>query len=281
MQAWLVMPTVWNMVVHGARGLVYFCHDFSSSGLGYYAALLEPGMPAAIKAANDSIKLFEPILMSPTVAGTTVTTSGAVPVAALTKRYEGGTYVFAMGNGNASHIEGAAVDAEITVSGIDNGTADVLDETGATTGALAVTNGKLADHFDPYELHIYKITSCADADGDGHGSSCAAGPDCNDNDTFYTDTCPDCTATLIPWALGWFFGERDATRHVLAIAERGAAFADNATVTWESSGITTESAHVFFKRFMLMKVRIDAAALGRGDYRALIGTCSATLKLVR
>ena len=58
----LVMPIVWNMVVHGAQGIVYFCHDFSSSGLGFFAALREPGMPQAMMALPDEFNLHRALM---------------------------------------------------------------------------------------------------------------------------------------------------------------------------------------------------------------------------
>ena len=36
-----------------------------------------------------------------------------------------------------------------------------------------------------------KRGTCVDADGDAHGAGCAEGPDCNDHDRRYFDTCPD------------------------------------------------------------------------------------------
>lgn len=150
----LVMPIVWNMVVHGAQGIVYFCHDFSSSGLGYYAALREPGMPQAMMAANESVMAFGAVLKTASVPGTTVTTNGAVSVVALTKRFNGSTYIFAMGHGNSTYRHGLAVDAEITVSG-ETGSKSVEVLNGSRT--ITMTNGRISDHFEPYQLHIYKF----------------------------------------------------------------------------------------------------------------------------
>jgi hypothetical protein len=151
MPASLIMPVVWEMVVHGATGFVYFCHDFSN-GMIEDGALAEPGMPAAIKAANASVTAFGSVLKAPDVAGTTVTTNGPVTVKVLTKNFNGNTYIFAMADGNATYKEGKAVDAEIQVSGTRTGSVDVLND-GRT---ITMTNGKISDHFEPYELHIYK-----------------------------------------------------------------------------------------------------------------------------
>lgn len=149
-----IMPTVWNMVISGARGAMYFCHDFSPLSLGNYAALLEPGIPAAMKAANETVYAFGAVLLTPDIAGTTATTGGPVDVIFLTKQFAGDTYIFAMGNGNQDHIHGLAVDAEFTVSGqTGTKTVTVLNDVRTVT----MVNGVFADHFEPYELHVYKI----------------------------------------------------------------------------------------------------------------------------
>ena len=68
---------------------------------------------------------------------------------------------------------------------------------------------------------------------------------------------------------------------MIVIGEKGMVFDETTPVRWESSDIAVLSKRVFFKRFMFMKVRIDGAALGKGEYRALIGTCSGKLSLVK
>ena len=124
--------------------------------------------------------------------------------------------------------------------------------------------------------------ACSDNDGDGYfaGEGCAP-VDCNDNDTFYNELCPDCEVRIIPRALGWFLGEKEKTRRLLVVGKRGREFDEATPVRWESGDITVVSQRVFLKRFMLIKVSLDGAALEKGAYRALIGTCSATLNLVR
>jgi hypothetical protein len=153
----LIMPIVWNMVISGAQGILYFCHDFSpvaNKNLGCYAALLEPGMPAAMKAANASVSAYGAVLLTPDIAGTSAVTNGGVDVITLTKQFEGDTYIFAMGNGNSDYRDGQAVDAQITVSG-QTGTKTVTVINDMRT--VSMVNGKINDHFEPYEIHIYKI----------------------------------------------------------------------------------------------------------------------------
>jgi hypothetical protein len=148
-----IAPAVWNMVVHGASGIVYFCHDFSNGGAIEDGLLNEPGMPAAVSAANASVSAYGAVLATPSIAGATATSSGAVPVTLLVKRYGTYTYVFAMGDGNSSNIYGQAVTAQITIPGAPTGTVQVLSD-GRT---LPMTSGSFSDHFNAYELHIYKF----------------------------------------------------------------------------------------------------------------------------
>ena len=153
MTAELIMPSVWEMVVHGAQGIIYFCHDFSNGGLVEDGCLAEPGMPAAMQEANESVQMYAAVLATPDVAGTTATSDGEVDVATLTKQLGGVTYVFAMGDGNATHNQGQAVNATITVAGAGDRGVEVLGEARNVT----MTAGQLSDHFDAYQLHIYRF----------------------------------------------------------------------------------------------------------------------------
>jgi hypothetical protein len=110
-------------------------------------------MPAAMAAANASVQRYADVLQTPDASGTTATTTGSVPVTTLTKRANGATYVFAIGDGNPGAPNGQAVDATVTVSGAGDGTVEVLNE-GRT---LPMTGGRFADHFGAYEHHIYRI----------------------------------------------------------------------------------------------------------------------------
>jgi parallel beta-helix repeat protein len=148
-----IMPIVWNMVVHGARGIIYFCHDFSTTG-NTGGALGEPGMYDAMKAANESVQQYAAVLATDTVSGTSATTDGAVGVTTLTKKYSGATYVFAMAEGDSGHIQGQSVNSTIALAGGGSGTVEVIGE----NRSIAITNGTMAtEHFDAYGIHIYRI----------------------------------------------------------------------------------------------------------------------------
>ncbi len=159
-------------------------------------------------------------------------------------------------------------------SGLDNCTLTMTDN--------MTDNGTVTANFDVAATTTTTTASaCIDNDGDGYGEGCTAGDDCDDDDAFYSEVCPDCEVKIIPRALGWFLGEKEKTRRLLVIGKRSTEFDDTTPVRWESGDITVLSQRVLFKRFMFMKVSVDGAALDKGAYRALIGTCSATLNLVR
>ncbi len=154
MPSTLVMPIVWNMVVNGAQGILYFCHDMSPASVnkGAFATLLEPEIPEAMKAANESVMAFGAVLKSPSLPGTTASTDGSVNVITLTKSFGGSTYIFAMADGNANFPTGKSVDADIQVSETRTGSVEVLND----SRTITMTNGKISEHFEPYELHIYR-----------------------------------------------------------------------------------------------------------------------------
>jgi hypothetical protein len=159
-------------------------------------------------------------------------------------------------------------------------------------GAAETCNGK-DDDCDKQTDEGLTTAYYRDADGDGYGDAdnatqaCGApagfvtdNSDCNDTDSFLHDICPECTVRVIPQSLGWFLGEKERTRTLIVIGKRETVFVENTEIRWDSPDILFVSKRVFFKRFMLMRVRLDGAALDKGNYRVLIGTCSGTLKLV-
>jgi hypothetical protein len=157
-----IMPAIWNMVVHGAQGFVYFCHDFSTTG-NTGGALHEPGMPAAMQAVDASVQQYADVLLTgTTVSGVSASTGAAVGVTTLAKLFNGTTYIFAMAEGNSSNIYGQAVDAVITVAGGGNHTVTAVAYSSppnmvAESRSLTMTGGSLpSEHFGAYQVRIYR-----------------------------------------------------------------------------------------------------------------------------
>jgi hypothetical protein len=101
-----VKAEVWMSIIHGARGIGYFCHQwdpFIEAGL-----LSNTEMKNAVAAINAQITSLAPVLNTQSVANGVITTSSntAIPIDTMVKRSGGFTYVFAvsMRPGNTTGI---------------------------------------------------------------------------------------------------------------------------------------------------------------------------------
>ena len=144
-----IKAAVWQEIIAGAHGIVYFNHSFGGPEVTdnvlrdpYYAAEL-----AAVTQTDALIKQLAPVLNSPfDDAFVTVNSS----VRAMSKYYNGEHYVFA-----GSTVNGASTGPDtFTLAGITSGTADVIGE----NRTITITNGQFADNFaDGNAIHIYHI----------------------------------------------------------------------------------------------------------------------------
>lgn len=144
-----VRAEVWMALIHGARGLIYFVHQFQPH-FDEHALLDDPPMLAAVTAINHQIHDLAPVLNSPTLTGVADVHSSTAqcPINILVKRRSGATYLFAVGMRNT------AARGTFTVHGLPpTTTAEVLGE-GRT---IAVRHGQFADDFSPYAVHLYRI----------------------------------------------------------------------------------------------------------------------------
>ena len=146
-----VRAEVWMALIHGARGLIYFVHQFKPRFIE--AALLEdPEMLAAVTALNRQITELAPILNSPTIRDVTTvqSTNTATPVAAMVKHHAGRTYLFTV-----------AMRAETTTAtfSLKDIPAHSMIEVLGENRLLAATNGIFSDRFGPWAVHLYRTTS--------------------------------------------------------------------------------------------------------------------------
>ena len=144
-----VKAEVWLGLVHGSRGIVYFCHQFLPTE-DDHALLDDPEMLAAVTAINGQIRRLAPALNSPTVKDALKVESSnkEVPVAAMVKKQGGATYVFAVptqpGETEATFtLDGLAADAQIRVIG--------------ERRSVEPADGKFKDHFGEWDVHLYRI----------------------------------------------------------------------------------------------------------------------------
>jgi len=144
-----VRAEVWMALVRGARGLIYFSHQFQPKFIEA-GLLADPEMLAAVTATNQQIQRLAKVLNAPTVPeGVAVTTTEPeVPVEAIVKRHDGATYVFAVAMRPGQTV------AEFRVAGMSGrAQAEVLGE----DRRLDVENGVFRDTFAPWDVHLYRV----------------------------------------------------------------------------------------------------------------------------
>ncbi len=144
-----VKAEVWMAIIHGARGIVYFCHVFSPSFIEA-GLLADSGMSSAVSAVNAQITSHAAVLNTQSVAnGVTVSINDAsVPVDTMLKRHGGYTYLFAVS------MRPGTVSAEFTLRDFPAAaTAEVEGE----DRTIQVVDGVMKDIFTDFAVHIYKI----------------------------------------------------------------------------------------------------------------------------
>lgn len=155
-----VKAEVWMSLIHGSTGLIYFSHQFQprfiEAGL-----LADEEMAAAVGRINRQVRELAAVLNSPTIEqGVTVETDPAevapdsgrslpmAPVATMVKRHGGATYLFAV------RMEDKPAKAALHLAGFSGAnTVEALDE----QRTLPAQDGRFADEFVPYEVHLYKV----------------------------------------------------------------------------------------------------------------------------
>ena len=144
-----VRSEVWMAIIRGARGLIYFCHQFEPE-FREAALLDDPDMLAAVTAINRQIQELAPVLATPTLVDAVRLPSGS-PLAVMAKEQGGIRYVFAV-NLTDKPVKGA-----FTLAGLKLGIAEVqtLGENQAVIGAKP--DGAFSDDFAPYGVHLYKV----------------------------------------------------------------------------------------------------------------------------
>ncbi|HET7558395.1 MAG TPA: hypothetical protein VFK80_00425, partial [Limnochordia bacterium] len=146
-----VKAEVWMALVHGAKGISYFCHifkpRFDEPGL-----LHDDVMRPAVSAINRQITELAPVLNSATITGDAAVASSnaAVPIDVMEKRYGGATYLFAVGMRDGA-TTGRFTVPSLAASGAAN--VEVIGE----GRSLRLVNGAFGDAFEPYGVHLYKI----------------------------------------------------------------------------------------------------------------------------
>ncbi len=144
-----VRSEVWMALVGGARGVIYFVHQFKP--VFREAALLDdPEMLASVTEINRQIRELAPVLNSPTVAGrlTVESTNAAARVAVMVKQNGGATCLFAV------NLANQPTRAAFTFLDPNRARqAEVLGE----SRLIPVPGQNFSDNFAPYAVHLYKL----------------------------------------------------------------------------------------------------------------------------
>lgn len=136
--------TVWMSLIHGAKGIVYFVHEFSpfrEDAIFRYGEVVDE-----VKRTNTLIASLAPVLNSPDVIGK-VTIQATAPIAAMVKQHNNVLYVFAAG------MTSAPARSRISIDGINRATADVVGE----NRNAPISQGVMEEFFTGYGVHIYAI----------------------------------------------------------------------------------------------------------------------------
>jgi hypothetical protein len=146
-----VKAEVWMAIIHGARGIDYFVHQFKPN-FNEHALLDNPEMLATVTAVNQQIAQLARVLNSPTIADAVAveSTNAKTPVHAMVKRADGATYVFAVG------MYRDATQATFRLASMPGSAkAEVLGE----NRSIDAKDGTFSDKFDGHEVHIYRIAT--------------------------------------------------------------------------------------------------------------------------
>ena len=146
-----VRSEVWMALIRGARGLIYFVHQFKPD-FKEAALLDDPSMLTAVTKINRQIRELAPVLNSPTdTEGLKVQVSGTDGmIAAILKRRGDVLHVFAVNLRNQparSRFELRAAPAGAKVA--------VLEE----SREVPCESGSFSDEFAPYAVHLYRVSA--------------------------------------------------------------------------------------------------------------------------
>lgn len=143
-----VKSEVWMALIHGAKGVGYFCHSWTPS-FNEWALLSDATMLSAVTSINNQVTFLAPVLNSATTSGYAAVSSSntAVPINFMTKNLGGANYIFSVA------MRPGSTTATFTVT---SGTSvEVLGE----SRTIAISGGKFSDSFSSYGVHLYKITA--------------------------------------------------------------------------------------------------------------------------
>src|SRR6185312_9565879 len=140
-----VRAEVWMALIHGAKGIVYFVHEFEPH-FREDAIFRYPDIVEEITNINRLIKSLAPVLNSPTISGS-IQVHSTTQIATMVKVSGNTTYIFAVAMQNSSSV------VRIDIPNHHKTDARVIGE----NRNLAVIDGSFEDRFEGYGVHLYQI----------------------------------------------------------------------------------------------------------------------------
>jgi hypothetical protein len=140
-----VKTEVWMAIIHGAKGIGYFCHSFYPES-DEAALLHDKPMLLKVKEINQQITFLAPVLNSNISSFFEFKDlNSKVLIHTLSKSYEDVQYLFSVAMRNEP--------SDATVKVRSGKLAEVIGE----NRSIKIINGQFTDHFKGYEVHLYKI----------------------------------------------------------------------------------------------------------------------------
>jgi hypothetical protein len=142
---------VWVTMVHGARGVGYFCHDFTLETKKASALSRDEPMLAQLKITNAKLKSLARIVSAPLASEPAVAKGEGGKVIFSTKKVEGATAVLSV------NVLGEKAKATIALPLLKKGqSVEVLEE---GRSIQADQGGSFTDEFAPYQEHVYRVSA--------------------------------------------------------------------------------------------------------------------------
>ena len=135
-----IRAMAWMALIKGARGLVYFVHEWHPT-FGSSAIFRYPEIVAAVTLLNSEIRELAPVINSANV----VSIKASPDIAAMARGHGDILYVFAVNLSNKPRK------AKLTLDGGQTGAGGVVGE----TRPVSLKDGVLDDDFEPYGARLY------------------------------------------------------------------------------------------------------------------------------
>lgn len=136
---------VWMALIAGARGIVYFVHEWAG-GFREDAIFRHPDVVAEAARIDRRIVALAPVLNSPSLVGK-VAVASASPIAVMAKAHAGALYLFAVA------MRDRPTEPTFAIRGVGEAEAVVIGE----GRRVKLENGAFRDRFAGYGVHLYRI----------------------------------------------------------------------------------------------------------------------------